>query len=346
MGHPDFGHSEHSLFAALMKGPEQQAAAAKLLAQARKAGDEENAWTSELIGVLGALPDEQSLPVLRERWSDVSLRDAIVPLLARKPVEQDRARFVEALGSMQSEVVADAAEALAVLSPSAKPEEITAAVRALRTQCAVKQQLPARKALVRLLQQWSGRRLAVKESEDLLASYRPWFDWFTATYPDAAASLGGLAGTDAAAWKARLASIDWSQSDISRGRLVFEKKACHRCHQGGGKLGPDLAGAAGRFSREDLFAAMIDPSKEISPLYKTTLIATRSGKVYHGLMVYESPEGTLLQTTPDTTLRITGEEVLAMQPSRQSLMPTGLLNELTDRDLADLYAYLRTIKPQ
>ena len=96
-------------------------------------------------------------------------------------------------------------------------------------------------------------------------------------------------------------------------------------------------------TREDLFAAIYDPQREVAPPYRTTLIATRSGQVHHGLVVYESPEGTLLQTAPDITVRITGDELLSMQPSNRSLMPTGLLDPLSDRELADLAAYLGSL---
>ena len=104
-----------------------------------------------------------------------------------------------------------------------------------------------------------------------------------------------------------------------------------------------MAGAAGRFTRDDLFAAIVEPSRNVAPLYRTTLMTTRSGKTHLGLVVYESPDGTLLQTSPDNTVRITGDDLLLRQSSQQSLMPTGLLNELSDRDLADLYAYLRSL---
>jgi hypothetical protein len=65
--------------------------------------------------------------------------------------------------------------------------------------------------------------------------------------------------------------------------------------------------------------------------------------VYHGLVVYESPESTLLQTGPDTTVRITSTDTTVMRPSSQSLMPTGLLDPLTDKQVADLYAFLKTL---
>jgi putative heme-binding domain-containing protein len=92
-----------------------------------------------------------------------------------------------------------------------------------------------------------------------------------------------------------------------------------------------------------LFTAILDPNLEVSPTYMTTLVATDAGQVYHGLVVYESPEGTLLQTGPDTTVRITDVEEASMRPSAQSLMPTGLLDPCSDQELCDLYAYLKSL---
>jgi len=96
-------------------------------------------------------------------------------------------------------------------------------------------------------------------------------------------------------------------------------------------------------SRDDLFTAIIDPNLEVSPAFRTTLVATSSGQVYHGLIVYESPEGTLVQTGPDTTVRVTDVEQSSLRPSSLSLMPTGLLDTLSDQELSDLYAHLKTL---
>jgi putative heme-binding domain-containing protein len=130
---------------------------------------------------------------------------------------------------------------------------------------------------------------------------------------------------------------------------VYVKQQCVRCHGEGGKsanqrLGPDLAGAADRLSAADLFAEIVDPSRAVSPTYRTTAISTRDGHLHHGLVIYESPDGTLLQTAPDTLMRVTGDELLSMAPSDRSLMPDGLLQGLGDQEIADLYAYLRTLK--
>ncbi len=124
---------------------------------------------------------------------------------------------------------------------------------------------------------------------------------------------------------------------------MFERQACHRCHTGASKLGPDLAGAAARFSRRDLFEAILDPSKDIAPPYRTTSITTRDGQTYIGIIVYESPDATMLQTGPDVVVRLSGVDSQSMRPSRQSLMPNGLLNEASDQDLADLLVFLKSL---
>ncbi|MCA9264238.1 MAG: hypothetical protein KDA60_10340, partial [Planctomycetales bacterium] len=72
-------------------------------------------------------------------------------------------------------------------------------------------------------------------------------------------------------------------------------------------------------------------------------IVTKSGRVIQGLPVYASPDSTLLQTGTDTTVRVTGDEVLEVGQGTISLMPTGLLDGLSDQQLSDLYRYLQTL---
>ena len=73
-------------------------------------------------------------------------------------------------------------------------------------------------------------------------------------------------------------------------------------------------------------------------------MVTGSGKVVTGLIIYESPDSTLVQTDPDNTVRVAGDEIVAMRKSRVSLMPNGLLNDLADQEISDLLEYLKTLK--
>jgi putative heme-binding domain-containing protein len=304
-------------------------------------------WSEELITEFAELPEDESFERLRKAWANVALRGAIVRGLAQTPKSEDRERFLEGLSSVQPNVVESAAKALARLGGDGKAEDLGTALSAIRQNCLTLEDKTTRDALVGLLQTWTKQEFPIDEPKDqkkLLAAYQPWFDWLEKEHPAIAKKVAGFGDASAEEWLARLKQVDWTSGDEMRGLAVFQKKACHKCHAGNSPLGPGLAGAAARFSREDLFGSILDPHKEVAPPYQTTQIATSSGKVYSGLLVYESPDATLVQTTPDTTIRIAGDEILSMKKGRVSLMPSGLLNDVSDLDLADLYAHLKTIK--
>jgi putative heme-binding domain-containing protein len=124
---------------------------------------------------------------------------------------------------------------------------------------------------------------------------------------------------------------------------VFVKADCAACHSSAQAIGPDLHGVAGRFSRDDLFTAIVRPSKDVAPRYQTTLLETTAGKVYQGIILYESVDGLILQTGPASTVRLSGDQIAQRRTSPLSLMPAGLLDRFGDRDIADLYSYLRSL---
>ena len=343
----DFGHPAQALLARHMPDPDRPIAIRKLLhatAAAMASGDDIR-WTEELISLAGELPASDAFPLLRQAFDDYAVRDAVVAVLAAEPQAADRERFVEALSSVQPTTIEQASQALAKVAAEPTPAELRAAFAALRQACTAPEATATRKEISALLSAWTQQPIEVEDTgKNPAADFEPWFDWFDKTYPDEARTLAGLSGATADQWQSRLSKIDWDSGEARRGLVVFEKKACHRCHAGNSPLGPSLAGAAGRFSREDLFTAILDPHKEVSPLYQTTQVATKSGRVVSGLVVYESPDSTLLQTSPDVTTRIIGDEILSMKKSKLSLMPSGLLNDVSDQELADLYAHLKSLR--
>ena len=84
----------------------------------------------------------------------------------------------------------------------------------------------------------------------------------------------------------------------------------------------------------------------MAPAYRTTVIETRDGQLHTGILAFESADGIILQTGATTTIRIATEDILSRLPSNRSLMPNGLLKDLKPAELADLYSYLQTLKPQ
>jgi putative membrane-bound dehydrogenase-like protein len=344
---PDFKLPIQALLARPMPAEQQQAAARKLIRAAQESAGQARG-TEDLVTIVAGLPDDEAFGALRSAWDDYSLRDAIIAILRRAPQEVDRGRFVESLGAVQASTVETAAAALEKLGGAPQPEELVAAFAALKQACLTPEQRNLRQSLVKLLITWTQQNITVDDpgKGEVAALYRPWFDWLAQAHPDAAARLESRGSVDVAAWQERLPLIESLENDIARGRVVFERKACLKCHAGTSPLGPDLAGAATRLSRADLLAAIVDPSKDVSPLYQTTQVVTASGRVVTGLIMYESPDATLVQVDPDNTVRVAGDEIVAMRKSRVSLMPNGLLNDVTNQEIADLLAYLRTIEPK
>ena len=163
-----------------------------------------------------------------------------------------------------------------------------------------------------------------------------WAEWFVKSHPNLAGSLNHSDGFDPVAWKKREAAIPWGEGDSVKGRAAFTKATCAACHDGGGAIGPSLVGVSKRFSREDLLTAILQPSKDVSPRYRPTRILTTDGKSYVGMIVYEAVSGVILQTGPDAVVRIAGDQIESQKLLDASLMPTGLLDKLTDREVADL----------
>jgi putative heme-binding domain-containing protein len=328
LGHADFGRPDHALWCRAA-GFDRAAAAEKFLARSKGPGF---AWSAELVGVVAALPAERALPVLRGLWGEHGLDEAILPHLARHGAAEDRARFRASLSSARLDTVGLCVAALDRLGDRADADELLDLVLALRRLPSGKEAEPLRGKLVARLQRATGQKLADVDA---------WAQWYVKAHPDRAAKLADADGVDVAAWSKRLAAVDWGAGDSGRGRGVFVKASCATCHSGVQALGPDLAGVAARFSRADLFTAIVQPSKDVAPRYRTTLLTTTEGKSYQGLIVYEATDGVILQTGPAETVRVPGEKIAGRRLTALSLMPAGLLDRLSDQEIADLYAYLK-----
>ncbi|TWT34470.1 DUF7133 domain-containing protein [Blastopirellula retiformator] len=340
-----FGLLEHSLFASFFT-PQQQAAAAQRIVEDNDIEDVTESWPEAMIPLVDRLPEEERLEVLRIRWDDFNMRHAVLERLGQTRRKEDRPLFVESLLSASPQSVLLAAEILAQMpKEDVTEDELLAAMKALRSACMPGQPPEQSTAIAQLLTEWTDRAVINPPipTGDLTQAYQGWFDWFAAKYPARHKELFAYAA-DEASWKARLAEVDWDVGSAKRGEAVFSARGCKQCHASTGRLGPGLENITGRFRQFDLFMAIVDPNRDVSPLFHTTQFMTRSGKSFIGTVIYESPAGTLIQTGPGVTERIMEDEITIRRPSRRSMMPVGLLNGVDDQGLADLYAYLQSLR--
>jgi putative heme-binding domain-containing protein len=144
-------------------------------------------------------------------------------------------------------------------------------------------------------------------------------------------------------WTEQISSASSLAGDPRRGLEVFRKAKCGQCHGGSNALGPDLTGVSRRFSYQDLFRAIFEPSRDISDRYRAVKVLTDEGTVLVGMKIYESVDGLTLQLADGQLVRVQEEAISNKALSELSLMPSGLLEGSTPSDLADLYAYLRSL---
>lgn len=134
--------------------------------------------------------------------------------------------------------------------------------------------------------------------------------------------------------------------DFDRGRKLFGEAKCFACHrydQEGGAVGPDLTGVSGRFGQKDLLESVLDPSKEVSDQYQAVDIDTLDGKKVSGRIVNLNGDDIKVMVDmldPNGMVNVKQSNVDRITPSKVSMMPTGLLDTLTDDEAIDLMAYL------
>lgn len=287
---------------------------------------------AELFPYLGALPRDEWANALGVLWDRPQHRDALVRVIAKNAIPADVPRFTEALSSLDAGTVRAAAGALAKLDAKGSVNLYASAIRALRRFSDAKGDAAVRGDLVTLLQKASGEKIGADE--------RAWSAWATKAHPEAAKALAAADGFDAAAWAKRVSAIDFAKGDAARGRAAFTKATCAACHDGGGAVGPSLAGIGKRFGRDDLLTSIVQPSKDVPARYRPTRVTTTDERTFTGVVIYEAADGVILQTGADTTVRIGGADIVSKKQVDVSLMPAGLLDELSDAEVADLMAYL------
>lgn len=140
------------------------------------------------------------------------------------------------------------------------------------------------------------------------------------------------------------------EGSVERGQQLFLKGSgvqCRNCHQvakQGNQLGPDLDGIAKKNDRRALLESILQPSLKVDPKYRTYLLETIEGKVHVGLLVRKTEQEVVLRDSTRKEIRVPAEQVDLLVPQPKSLMPELLVKEMTLQQVADLLAYLASLK--
>ncbi|MFO0871795.1 MAG: PVC-type heme-binding CxxCH protein [Pirellulales bacterium] len=119
---------------------------------------------------------------------------------------------------------------------------------------------------------------------------------------------------------------------------------CHRLFEEGGRIGPDLTS----YKRDDLrrmLLNVVNPSAEIREGFENYVAVTGDGRTLNGFIVEQDQQVVTLRGADGQTLVLSRDDLEDLRAVPVSLMPEGLLKELSDQQIRDLFAYLRATQP-
>jgi putative heme-binding domain-containing protein len=134
------------------------------------------------------------------------------------------------------------------------------------------------------------------------------------------------------------------------GRQLFTKAAgfqcrnCHRVAKQGKSVGPDLDGIAKKNDRRALLESILQPSRKIDPKFRAYLVETVQGRVHTGLLISKSDKEVVLRDAAGKEIRVAADDVEMLIAQPKSLMPELLVKDMTAQQLADLLAFLESLK--
>ena len=144
-----------------------------------------------------------------------------------------------------------------------------------------------------------------------------------------------------------------NKPDVAVGRRLFfhpDFASCFRCHAINGRgssVGPDLtnihnqAGVTGDW----LLKHIVNPNAEMAPYYRPQLLLTVDGKVLTGLVVGKEGKKQMYVAADGSTFSVDKSDIEERREVQNSIMPTGLLDELSVDEIRDLIAFLLRGEP-
>ncbi|QDU30078.1 Cytochrome c [Anatilimnocola aggregata] len=180
------------------------------------------------------------------------------------------------------------------------------------------------------------RRLLLSDSQAIRASCKK--HW------------GELAGTSSEALRAQVEQLlgvaAGGSGNPYQGKKIY-MQSCGKCHKlftDGGQIGPDLT----TYKRDDLRGILlnvVNPSAEIREGFENYLVQTADGRTLSGFIAEQDAQVLVLRGVDGQSLSLPRDEIEDLRAVPISLMPEGLLKKLSEQQIRDLLAYIRSTQP-
>ena len=309
-------------------------------------GDIERRLRTGIIAMLSTASDEESAAYLRGLWRTEPERRAVVAMaLAQNPEGENWDYLVRSLNVLEDQTAAEVMKALqsvpvATDDPMAIRQLILLGVRAEEKEANFEE-------VEALLEHWTGMQRPEKASK----SMRPWQKWYARMHPDRPPAE--LPKLEDSRWDFDQL-VDYLESDKGKfgdpvhGRTAFTKAKCSQCHQFGNygeSIGPSMTGIARRFSKREILESILYPAHVVSDQYASKKVLTLDGRVMIGMISQRNDQTVELRDANNQVVVIEERDIDQILPSNSSIMPSGLLDELTLQEISDLMAYMGVVPP-
>ncbi|MGA0041385.1 MAG: hypothetical protein ACO3NZ_16205, partial [Pirellulales bacterium] len=144
-----------------------------------------------------------------------------------------------------------------------------------------------------------------------------------------------------------VAAVQPLEGDSEAGRDLFRAQACIHCHtyaNGQRPKGPHLVDIGKRATKQELLLSILDPGKTIAQGFDTWSFLLDDGRVFTGFVALESAETVTIRQADGLAQEFAREDIDERIKQEVSMMPIGIVNNLTPAQLADLIAYLRSLR--
>jgi putative heme-binding domain-containing protein len=135
------------------------------------------------------------------------------------------------------------------------------------------------------------------------------------------------------------------KGDPAKGKIVFKNNcaSCHKLEGVGEEVGADIKAIRDR-GLEGVLLAIVDPNKEVKPQYLAYSAELKNMRVVTGLITAETATGLTIRRQDGMSETIARTDVENLRSLGISYMPEGLEKQIDIPAMADLLAYLNSIK--
>jgi putative heme-binding domain-containing protein len=135
--------------------------------------------------------------------------------------------------------------------------------------------------------------------------------------------------------------------DAAQGKDMYLRAGCIACHTISADeppKGPILSAVAKIYDRAALTESILKPNAKLAQGFESAWIKTRKGEQIEGFVTREGADSVDVRNIAGQTVTIEKGDIAERGHRPQSMMPEGLLNGFTPAELANLLAYLESLK--